>query len=386
MIGRVEEAAAIMSNNSTVDRRSPSSSIDGSPCSSPSVKSKMMPFQNSGGYTPLGFAPINVDKEDHVAVSTNSSLCPAFLNCRTQKRIVNRDNGRPNIERYGIARNSLGFITDSFTTIINSRWYVIILFFAISYILSWLFFGGLWILVANHQNNGNHTCVHGVDDFTGALLLSVETQVTIGFGNNYIEDDCPWGLIVVMIQCLVGLMLDGILLGLLFTKITRPRSRRKTILFSEKAVIFEEEGKRYLEFRVGNLRTSQIAEAHIRLVLYWYRQVDGEYEFRQHDLNCGYDTGIDRVMLLTPVIVRHEIDENSPLWDIPSNILSEEDLELVVVLEGIVEATSLTVQALWSYTAEEIVLGEKLRSIVSRVNGQWIVDFRRFDEIITKTT
>ncbi len=43
----------------------------------------------------------------------------------------------------------------------------------------------------------------------------------------------------------------------------------------------------------------------------------------------------------------------------------------------------LTVQALWSYTNEEIVIGEKLRPIVSRERGKWVVDFSRFNEVIT---
>lgn len=238
-------------------------------------------------------------------------------------------------------------------------------------------------MVAWFQGHFNGTCLKGVNDFSSSLLFSIETQLTIGYGNTYITNDCTSGLMVLILQCVVGLILDALLLGLLFTKITRPRNRRKTIMFGDRAVIYEENGDYYLEFRIGNLRKSQIAEAHVRMVLYWYRDTgSGCSEFQQHELQCGYENGTDRVILLTPVAVRHKIDRDSPLYDlIPSGIL-EEQLEVVVVLEGIVEATGLTVQALWSFTNEEIVLGEKLRSIVRRENGKWVVDFSRFNEII----
>ena len=230
---------------------------------------------------------------------------------------------------------------------------------------------------------GNGTCLNNVDSFTSALFFSIETQVTIGYGNSYVSNDCIIGLFVLALQCVSGLIMDGILLGLLFTKIIRPRNRRKTIIFSEHAVMCQDDDARYLEFRVGDLRKSQIAECHIRLILYWYRHLDGDrYSFEQYDLQCGYENGTDRIVLLTPVIIRHKIDQSSPLWTVSPLCISEEQLEVVVVLEGVVEATGLTLQALWSYTAEEIIVGEKLQSIVRRENGQWMVDFYKFNNVM----
>jgi hypothetical protein len=271
---------------------------------------------------------------------------------------------------------------DNFTTLVNARWSIVWAIFCGSYIISWIFFGGLWVMVARYQGNYNGSCLKNVTGYSSALLFSIETQVSIGYGNTYITNDCISGLIVLILQCVAGLVLDALLLGLLFTKITRPRNRRRTILFSDKAVVYEEDGEHYLEFRIGNLRRSQIAEAHVRMVLYWYRDIGSGSEFQQHELQCGYENGTDRVVLLTPVAVRHKIDSDSPLHGVdPSDILREQ-LEVVVVLEGIVEATGLTVQALWSYTNEEIVLGEKLGCIVSRDGNKWVVDFSRFDEIM----
>ena len=313
-----------------------------------------------------------------------------MLHCKTITRLVNRDNGRTNINHAGVNSRWLTFIKDNFTTLVNAPWYAILLFFGGTYILSWLVFAGVWTVVAKFEGDfgaSNITCLNGVSDFNSALLFSIETQVTIGYGNAYINKDCTTGLFVLIFQCVMGLILDAILLGLLFTKITRPRSRRKTILFSNKVVLYEEDGHRYMEFRVGNLRKSQIAECHVRLVLYWYRDLGaGCSDFQQHDLQCGYENGTDRVVLITPAVVRHRIDQTSPLNDLSFSVIQQEDLEVVVVLEGIVETTGLTLQALWSYTNEEMVRGNRLRSIVSREGGKWKVNFSRFDEVVADGT
>ncbi len=365
---------------------SPSSSTsssegDRTPSLSPPIKSKMVSFQDKG-YVMLhgtNAAPSTAINDDLEVTSRR----------RRGKRLVNRDNGRTNISNVGTtSRNWFGLFTDSFTTIVNFPWYTISAVFGGTYLMSWIFFACLWLAVARYDKSINGTCLSGtekgIDNFSGALFFSIETQLTIGYGNVYISNDCSSGLVVLIVQCVMGLVLDAVLLGLLFTKISRPRSRRKTILFSDRAVMCEKDGEYCIEFRIGNLRKSQIAECHVRLVLYWYQEVEGRGVFQQHDLECGYDTGEDRVVLLTPANIQHRVNKDSPLHGLTPASLRDQDLEIVVVLEGVIEATGLTLQALWSYTAQEVVGGEGLRSIVSRRDGgNWIVDFRRFNEVIT---
>jgi len=365
------------------------------PVSSPSINSNMQPFQNVGDYHPTNQPRANnmrlngpEDKVNLIDMNSNGFSCPAPLSCqKIQQRIVTRDSGRSRVVRKGIiSSNWTGFITDSFTTVVNTPWYMICIIFIISYVLCWIVFGGLWLMaakVSGTTNNQTETCLHDVTDFSSALIFSVETQVTIGYGNNYVANDCTLGLFLLIIQCLLGLIMDAFLLGLIFTKLTRPRNRRKTILFSQQAVLCQEDetGDRYLEFRIGNLRKSQIAECHVRLVLYWNRKQGDKSVFEQHDLACGYENGTDRLVLLMPVIVRHKIDESSPLWDVSPLNIEDEELEVVVVLEGVVEATGLTLQALWSYTADEVVCGRKLESIVTVEDGHWVIHFNKFDDI-----
>lgn len=293
---------------------------------------------------------------------------------RSRERLLNRSNARSTVSFHNIDLGYFRFITDGFTTIVNARWYVIISVFCLSYIISWLGFGVLWLGADSlYSYRYNETCISNVHtSFVSAFLFSLETQVTIGYGYRFIDDDCSLGVIILLSQCLIGLIIDSVMLGLVFTKLTRPRNRRKTIFFSELAVIrTAADSKRYLEFRIVDVRRSQLVEAHIRATMYWYKEDSetGESILEQHDLDVGYDTGIDRVMLLAPVIICHPITPSSPLNSINIDNILDQDFEIVVALEGIVESTGLTAQVLWSYTETEVLIGYKFRPMIQRKKG-----------------
>lgn len=59
----------------------------------------------------------------------------------------------------------------------------------------------------------------------------------------------------------------------------------------------------------------------------------------QTDISVGFETGDDRLFLVSPLVISHEIDAHSPFWDMSQTQLEKEDFEIVVILEGMVEAT-----------------------------------------------
>ena len=313
------------------------------------------------------------------------------------RRLVKRSNGRSLLNHSGVPGiGVLGVLKDGFTTLINLQLYWIVLFFCSLYILSWLGFAFLWwgtVVAYGPIGEMNISCVENVRNFQTAFLFSLETEVTIGYGYRYIRSECGVGIFILVVQCIAGLFIDSLLLGLVFAKITRPRNRRKTILFSDRAVIYNKNiikleddqvqtvPQRVLEFRIADIRISQLAEAHVRLQLYWNKKEEknGNAELQIYDLDVGYDTGRDRIVLLTPVTVTHVITPLSPLAIITEENLPSQDLEIVVILEGIVEGTGLTAQALWSFTQKEIFFNYKFVPMVYRQstgNHKWEVNFK----------
>ncbi|KAK3728466.1 hypothetical protein QZH41_002326 [Actinostola sp. cb2023] len=190
-----------------------------------------------------------------------------------------------------------------------------------------------------------------MDDWTTAFLFSIETQQTIGYGSRAISPKCFEGIMLLQIQSILGIFLDAFLLGLTFAKISRPRERARTIKFSKSATIALRDNKMCLMFRVGDIRKSQIVEAHIRAQIFrQLKTTEGkELPFYQQDLrlcydwrNCDYDDNRYQVFLMLPLVIIHIIDKHSPFYEITPEKLKQEDFEIVVVLDGMVEATDFS--------------------------------------------
>lgn len=62
-------------------------------------------------------------------------------------------------------------------------------------------------------------------------------------------------------------MIQAFMVGVVFAKLSRPKKRTQTLLFSRNAVICQRDGILCLMFRVGDMRKSHIIEAHVRAQL-----------------------------------------------------------------------------------------------------------------------
>lgn len=320
---------------------------------------------------------------------------------KRRNRFVKK-NGQCNVYFANLSNKSQRYMADIFTTCVDTRWRYMLMIFSAAFLVSWLFFGLLfWCIAFFHGDleanpsvpaaggpggNGGASptapkpCIMHVNGFLGAFLFSVETQTTIGYGFRCVTEECPLAVIAVVVQSIVGCVIDSFMIGTIMAKMARPKKRAQTLLFSHHAVISVRDGKLCLMWRVGNLRKSHIVEAHVRAQLIKpYMTQEGEYlPLDQRDLNVGYDIGLDRIFLVSPIIIVHEIDEDSPLYGMGKEELESEDFEIVVILEGMVEATAMTTQARSSYLASEILWGHRFEPVVFEEKSHYKVDYSRF--------
>lgn len=63
------------------------------------------------------------------------------------------------------------------------------------------------------------------------------------------------------------MVIQAFMVGIVFAKLSRPKKRTQTLLFSRNAVICHRDGVPCLMFRVGDMRKSHIIEAHVRAQL-----------------------------------------------------------------------------------------------------------------------
>ena len=276
-------------------------------------------------------------------------------------------------------RGNLVYAQDIFLTLVQWKWPYTILAVCAAYCLSWALFAALWFAL----NANNPECLSlsqpNTTSFNTMFIFSIMVQTTIGFGNDFIYGDCQEGSLLLVVQCVIGLLLDGVLLGLVLTKASRAKSRACSIVFSRYGVVCRRNGVLCLLWRLADLRVRSVCEAHIRAYLYKSQRTrEGEsLDWECRDLDLGYDTGRDRVLMLLPITACHYITESSPFHGMTQEQIMSEPFEIVLLLEGVIEATGLTAQARASYTHRDILWGHRFAPIVRTDESGVVVDFEK---------
>ncbi|XP_016137343.1 G protein-activated inward rectifier potassium channel 1-like [Sinocyclocheilus grahami] len=325
--------------------------------------------------------------EDYQVVNTNRGASfPSAPVKKKRQRFVEK-NGRCNVQHGNLVGETSRYLSDLFTTLVDLKWRWNLLIFTLTYTIAWLVMASMWWIIAyirgdlNHGHDASYTpCVANVYNFPSAFLFFIETEATIGYGYRYITEKCPEGIILFLFQSLLGSIVDAFLIGCMFIKMSQPKKRAETLMFSQDAVISQRDGRLCLMFRVGNLRNSHMVSAQIRCKLIKSRQTpEGEFlPLDQCELDVGFGTGADQLFLVSPLTICHEINPKSPFFDLSQRSLMNEQFEIVVILEGIVETTGMTCQARTSYTEDEVLWGHRFLPVMSLEEGFFRVDYSQF--------
>ncbi|XP_061563687.1 G protein-activated inward rectifier potassium channel 1-like [Cololabis saira] len=325
--------------------------------------------------------------EDYKMVNTNRSVTFSGPVKKKRQRFVEK-NGRCNVQHGNLGGETSRYISDLFTTLVDLKWRWNLLIFILTYTVAWLVMASMWWVIAyirGDLSHGGHAasytpCVANVYNFPSAFLFFIETEATIGYGYRYITEKCPEGIILFLFQSLLGSIVDAFLIGCMFIKMSQPKKRAETLMFSQDAVVSQRDGTLCLMFRVGNLRNSHMVSAQIRCKLIKSRQTpEGEFlPLDQCELDVGFGTGADQLFLVSPLTICHEINTKSPFFDLSQRSLTSEQFEIVVILEGIVETTGMTCQARTSYTEDEVLWGHRFLPVMSLEEGFFRVDYSQF--------
>merc|ERR1711892_796878 len=189
-----------------------------------------------------------------------------------------------------------------------------------------------------------------------------------------------------------GVLIQAVMAGVVFAKLARPKCRTSTVVFSKSAVITMRNKSLFLLFRVANMRSSHLLEAHVRAQLVQkVTTEEGEMiHLHQEELKVGTQLSgeEDRALLLWPIILAHPIDEESPLWRMSPTDIQNSNFEIIVVLEGVIDPTGNTTQARSSYLPEEIQWGHRFDNLVSyaRKQGVYAIDCSSIDQTVPDST
>ncbi|CAG5958476.1 unnamed protein product [Menidia menidia] len=312
---------------------------------------------------------------------------------RSQRARFITKSGSCNVAHKNI-REQGRFLQDVFTTMVDLKWQHSLLIFTSAFLCSWMLFAMAWWLLAFAHGDleprdpegdpGPVPCVTAIHSFTSAFLFSIEVQVTIGFGGRMVTEECPLAIVVLIVQNILGLIINAVMLGCVFMKTAQANRRAETLIFSRNAVIAPRNGRPTFMFRVGDLRKSMIISATIQLQVV-RRTVTAEGEVVpvcQLDIQVENPLRSNGIFLVSPLIISHTMERSSPLYELSAQSLASEDLEVLVILEGVVETTGITMQARTSYTPEEILWGRRFVSIITEEDGRYCVDYSKFGNTV----
>ncbi|XP_061165952.1 inward rectifier potassium channel 2-like [Saccostrea echinata] len=308
---------------------------------------------------------------------------------RHRPRLVSK-NSTYNIKTVGIRGKGKHLMNDFFTTMVDTKWRWNMLIFVSGFVITWLFFALFYWLVSKLHGDISDVkatdktpCFENVDSFTTAYLFSIETQTTIGYGFRYVTEECPYAVIGVLLQNIIGAGLQAALAGLVVAKVRRGKKRSGTLMFSSVACIVEEDGIYKLVIRIGDMRRSHIIGAHVRGHLFkTMRSTDGgSHPVKCFPMEFNGEDGSPQLFMAWPTQLVHTIDNTSPFWKISREDLQREDFELVVILDGIVSTTSNNLQTQTSYMAWDILWGHRFNTMAKKYNDRdsLVVDFANFN-------
>ena len=121
-------------------------------------------------------------------------------------------------------------------------------------------------------------------------------------------EECPFAIIVMSTQSIIGVIIQACMAGIIFAKFTVPRKRGQTIVFSKNAVITQRNGALYLICRVCDLRKSSLLEAHVRMVII-KKEVTDEGEtipYQLSDLDVTTEVKYTSISSLAPKDLLYE--------------------------------------------------------------------------------
>ena len=286
----------------------------------------------------------------------------------SQLRLLNRD-GSFNVKLGGLPFMQTIHLYHSLLTM---SWWKFYLTITTVYIFINALFALVFVFAGVPIDGATSVTIYG--RFLEAFFFSVQTFTTVGYGR--LSPMGVLGNIMASFDAFVGLISFAIATGLLFARFSRPNAK---ILFSEKAIIAPYKDVTAFEFRMANVRTSQLVNVEVK-VLFSERHLSGGKPRRSfHELPLERHK-VDVLPLHLTVV--HPIEKGSPLSGLKMADLEKSDAEFIVLISAFDETFSQTVHTRTSYKFSEIVWGVKFRDMFQYSgNGEVRVDLKRIHDI-----
>jgi inward rectifier potassium channel len=275
-------------------------------------------------------------------------------------------DGRSHVVTHGLQAH---FWQDIYHRALTVRWPVFFAFAALFFLALNLGFALLFQLgrhaIANQSPPG----------LLGAFFFSVETLATVGYGD--MHPDTIYGHTIATCEIFVGMSGIALTTGMIFARFSRPHAR---ILFAERVVVRQIDGRLTLMVRAANARQNVIVEAKARMRLMRSEtSAEGFFLRKVHDLQLTRD---QHPIFLLSWTLMHVIDENSPLHGQTLETLEASKAELMLMVEGMDETTMQPMQARHAWRPEAIFWQHRYVDLLREHDGETHLDYGTFHDVL----
>ncbi len=275
---------------------------------------------------------------------------------------------------YLVGHERRPLLRDAYHTFLRVPWLASLGFNAAAYALINLVFAVVYLEIGGVANAAPGS-------FFDALIFSVQTLSTVGFGNVFPQSSAA--NTAMMVESIIGIITIALATGLIFAKFSRASAR---IAFSSCCVVTQHDGQPALMFRLGNRRGNTIYDARIRVVA--SRRVttsEGEAFYKIFDLPVTRD---HQIGLKRGWTVIHVIDSRSALNGLDSPAaLAAAEVELAVSLTGIDDTSMQQVTVIHEYADTDIKFGVRFADTLTPLpGGDLMFDQRNFDVVVPAAT
>jgi inward rectifier potassium channel len=210
--------------------------------------------------------------------------------------------------------------------------------------------------------------------FADAFFFSVQTLGTLGYGA--MAPRTLYTNLLVTVESFSGILTIALFTGIIFARFSRPFAR---VLFSNVAVVSPFDGIPTLMFRVANQRGEAIIDASVVVNLArQHTTQEGITMRRFQELKLMRSNSSLFALSWT---VMHPIDQDSPLYGLTPEDMEAQDMEIVVMLNGLDEILADRIYARHAYWADEIVWNRRFVDVISLTSaGRRLVDLTRFHD------
>jgi len=212
--------------------------------------------------------------------------------------------------------------------------------------------------------------------YLDAFFFSVQTLGTLGYGA--MAPRTLYTNLLVTVESFTGILTIALFTGIIFARFSRPFAR---VVFSKIAVVTPFDGVPTLMFRTANQRGEAIMDASIVVTLArQHTTLEGITMRRFHELKLMRSSNSLFALSWT---VMHPIDQDSPLYGLTPEDMDEQDMEIIVMLNGLDEILADRIYARHAYWADEIVWNRRFVDVISLTpTGHRLVDLTRFHDTV----